>query len=62
MNNSVEENNDIDIDIENDYYEFKESLHDRPYQYILKYMITNKILKINLNNKEVIKNNELIKI
>ena len=34
------------IDIENEYYDFKESLYDRPYKFILKYLIVNKVSEI----------------
>ena len=45
---SLKKNNNIDH--ENDYYEFKEYLLERPYQYILKYMIINKISEINITD------------
>jgi len=50
--NSIENNNNIDI--ENDYDEFKDKLFERPYQYILKYMISNNISEINFNKKNII--------
>jgi hypothetical protein len=39
INNTIKKVNEIDLD--NDYYEFKEQLNDRPYKYILKYNVQN---------------------
>ena len=58
INETIKKVNDIDLD--NDYYEFKEQLNDRPYKYILKYMVVNQISEINFNKKNII--NSLISI
>ena len=42
------------IDIENEYYDFKESLYDRPYKFILKYLIVNKVSEVPIKKNEKI--------
>ena len=47
---SIERNSDIDKD--NDYFEFKEKLDERPYEYVLKYMLINNC-EINMKKNNI---------
>ena len=53
INDKIEKVN-INIDFENDYYDLKDQLIDRPYKYILKYMIVNQTSEINYNKKNIV--------
>ena len=50
-NEAIKEKCNIDRD--NDYYDFTENLIDKPYRFILKYMIINNLSEINLNKKKI---------